>query len=139
MTNDSPLTGAVAKVASNRTVVLNRGSEDGVQLGDRFQILSKDGEKIIDPETQEVLQEIPYEKARVEVEELYERASVAKTYETRFTGGGLTASASLSELFGPRREVYKTFDAEITPEKETDKDMTVRLGDPVRRLPDDYS
>lgn len=139
MTKDAPLTGVIAKVASNRTVILNRGSEDGVHLGDRFQILSKDGEKILDPQTGEILQEIPYEKSRVEVEELYERASVARTYETRFTGGGLTASASLTELFGPRREVYKTFEAEITPDDTTDRDLTVRVGDPVKRLHGEFS
>lgn len=128
------LIGAVAKVESKRTVVINRGSQDGVALGDRFQILSRDGEDIYDPETNEVIETIPYEKARVEVEALYTRAAVAKTYETHFVGGS-SFSGNLNELFGPRREVYNTFEAEITEVEEHGIDMTVRVGDPIREIP----
>lgn len=128
------ITGAIAKVESQRSVVINRGSQDGVGLGDRFQILSRDGEEITDPDTGEVIETIPYEKARVEVEELYTRAAVAKTYGTHFVGGN-AFGANLNELFGPRREVYDTFEAEVTPVADTDKDLTVRVGDPIRELP----
>lgn len=133
------ITGTVAKVESKRTVVLNRGSEHGVKLGDRFQILSRDGESIIDPETNEVIETIPYEKARVEVEELYTRAAIARTYTTHYVGGGPTVfgGSNLNELFGPRREVYDTFEAEVTQVEEVDKDLTVRVGDPIREIPSD--
>ncbi|WP_152467729.1 hypothetical protein [Gordonia terrae] len=128
------ITGSVAKVRSKRAVVINRGLLHGVQLGQRFQILSKDGDEIKDPETGDVIETIPYEKARVEVEELYENAAVAKTYGTHFTGGSAFTSPTVADLFGPRREVFDTFPAEINSDEGDDRDMTVRAGDRVREI-----
>ena len=128
--------GSVAKVNSKRAVVINRGSNHGVRIGQRFQILSKDGDAITDPESGEIIELIPYEKSRVEVEELYENAAVALTYETHFVGGSIGISAGLADVFGPRREVYETFKAEVTPVDDSDRDLTVRVGDRVRQIPD---
>ena len=117
--------------------MINRGQDDDVELGMRFQILSKEGEEILDPETGEVIEEIPYEKTRVEVEELYSRAAIAKTYETHFVGGqGGFGSTTLSEVFGPRREMYETFPADLDDDGSQPRDMTVRAGDRIRQIPE---
>jgi hypothetical protein len=42
--------GIVAKVVDHYSLVINKGSEDGVSIGDRFQIYGI-GEEVIDPES----------------------------------------------------------------------------------------
>lgn len=44
----------VAKIENNCKVVINRGSIDGIKVGDKF-LIYRLGDKIIDPETQENL------------------------------------------------------------------------------------
>ncbi|MGM7449414.1 hypothetical protein ACP7H9_12955 [Idiomarina sp. ST20R2A10] len=46
---------SVVKVIDDYTVVINRGSEDGVSKGDQFLVYYVDQEELIDPETGESL------------------------------------------------------------------------------------
>ncbi|MDE2722874.1 MAG: hypothetical protein OXI59_05820, partial [Gemmatimonadota bacterium] len=47
---ERPFPASVARVLDNYTVVINRGSEHGVEKNQRFQIYGLDDEEIIDPE-----------------------------------------------------------------------------------------
>src|SRR4051812_6821678 len=49
------ITGFVARVLNSRELVINRGSEHGVELDMHFEVLAPEGEDITDPETGEPL------------------------------------------------------------------------------------
>lgn len=58
------VTGRVARILSDQSVVINRGSEHGVKTGDRFVIFAESDE-VTDPESGESLGSLEIVKARV--------------------------------------------------------------------------
>lgn len=71
----------VAKVIDAYRVVINRGSRDDINLGDRF-IVFKIGEEICDPDTNESLGNIEIIKGKGKVVHLQEKMSTLENYET---------------------------------------------------------
>ncbi len=93
MNGQEPITGKVAAVLSARRLVINRGSEHGVEPGMRFRVLEE--LDITDPDTDERLGELPRELVRVEVIEAQPRYAIAHTYET-YRSSPSGASSALS-------------------------------------------
>ena len=73
--------GKVAKIMDEYTVVINRGSEHGVEEDMRF-VIYEPGDEIKDPDTDKSLGKFEHVKAKVEVTNVSEKFSTAKTYET---------------------------------------------------------
>ena len=73
--------GRVARILNERELVINRGTEQGIQDGMKFSIL-EEANDIIDPETSEVLGSLTREKIRVKIVDVQPRFSVGRTYET---------------------------------------------------------
>jgi hypothetical protein len=65
MATTEQIAGSVARVED--TLILNRGSEHGVEPGMIFAVLSDSGDPIIDPKTGEEIGRLPREKLRVKV------------------------------------------------------------------------
>ncbi len=84
--------GKVARILSEKEVVLNVGLADGVKEGDVFVIFSE-GERIIDPETGEDLGPLENVKGRVTVSHVMEKMSRAKTSTYQQTQSGTLTSA----------------------------------------------
>lgn len=82
--------GKVAKVLNKRELVINRGSQDGVKDGMRFEVI-EESEEFIDPETMESLGAITRPKIRVMVTDVQPRFSIARTYETYRVSEGSSA------------------------------------------------
>lgn len=114
----------VARVSSKTQLVLNVGSEHGVMPGDIFRIMSLDGIPIQDPDSGELLGELPVEKARVRAQRIYPKICVVETYRTYTIGGG---ASSLGAMFGPERTVTEEMDVERSNDDNVDR--TVRVGD----------
>lgn len=121
------LVGSVALVLSARRLVINRGANHGVEIGDVFQVMSPDEQDVTDPETNQVIGQVPFEKLRVKVTEVQAQFSVAETYR-RVTVGG----TGLDSIFGPRREELERIRAPA--DERPEGDSTVRIGDPVQRI-----
>ena len=85
MTSKTQIRGQVARVLNERELAFNRGSMHGVEVGMRFAV-GVEVSDIVDPETNEPIGSFRSEKVRVEVVEVQERLSVARTYETYTTG-----------------------------------------------------
>jgi cell shape-determining protein MreC len=105
--------GSIARVEDQYTVIINRGSEHGVEDGMIFAVMAEDVDPIIDPETDEVIGQLPREKLRVKVFEVHPKYSRAQTFRTfvrpgiSFTGlSALAAENSMNELF--RRQMADT-------------------------------
>lgn len=102
MTGREHITGKVAAVLSERRLVINRGSEHGVEPGMRFRVL--EALDITDPDTGERLGELPREVVRVAVIDVAPRYAVAHTFET-YTLPPASAFARVSSVLPQPREV----------------------------------
>ncbi|WP_157112079.1 hypothetical protein [Nocardia beijingensis] len=120
-----PVTGKVARVLNSRRLVINRGSEHGVELEDRFKVMAPEGEPILDPDTGLTIGSVPFEKVRVRIIEVYDHMSVGITYRKVTVGG----TNPLSDMFGPRREEFE--EIRSPAEERVEGDRLVRIGDPV--------
>ena len=131
-----PIRGKVARVLSTREVALNKGANDGVQVGMVFKILYSKGSDITDPDTAEVIGSVELEKASVRVVLVQDRVSVASTFRTHRVnvGGSGVELGEFARLFTPpkwetRVETLKARENPIQdlPEEES----FVKTGDPV--------
>lgn len=76
------LRGSVACVEDQYTVIINRGSAHGAKPDMVFAVLADVGEPLRDPETGEVIGELPTEKLRVKVTEVQPKYARAVTFRT---------------------------------------------------------
>lgn len=136
----------VATVINERELVINRGSDDGIDEGMKFKILGSEAE-ITDPDTGISLGSLTREKIRIQIAEVQPKYSVGRTYQTYVVNvggsgmGGIGALATLAAGMGPRREVtrvrtlrYKD-DASLVPLSE--EDSFVKVGDIAIQVNDD--
>jgi hypothetical protein len=75
-----PIEGSVARIEDQYTLIINRGSDHGVAVGLEFAVMADDGDPIVDPETGDVIGELPTEKLRVRVFEVQPKYSRAETF-----------------------------------------------------------
>lgn len=75
-----PITGKVAAIENNYSVVINRGSKDHVKKGMIFVIEDPEGQEIRDPDNDELLGHLPVEKIKVRVFDVQEKFCRAETF-----------------------------------------------------------
>lgn len=109
------ITGSVAQIVSDREVVLNRGTADGVAPGMFFKVLDPKTIDIKDPETDEVLGSISRVKIVLKAVEVAERITIARTFRTKEVNVGGSGVNILGNL--------------MTPPKVVDKVETLRRGE----------
>lgn len=80
-TQSALIEGKVAKILNARELVINQGSEHGIEAGMRFKVV-EESEEIVDPDTREILGTISREKIRVKVADAQPRFAIARTYQT---------------------------------------------------------
>jgi hypothetical protein len=80
--------GAVAKILSDREVVLNRGAKDGLHIGDYVGIVDDEGSKVPDPETGEDIGELTKFKTSLRVTQVSDSLAIASTYRVRRVNRG---------------------------------------------------
>ena len=82
MSSSPQITGMVALVEDEYTLVINRGAEAGVTPGMTFAVLSEASRRIVDPESGRELGRLPEEKLRVKVFDVHPLFARAETYST---------------------------------------------------------
>ncbi|HTQ21393.1 hypothetical protein [Mycobacterium sp.] len=117
-----PNEGSVARVEDQYTLIINRGSEHGVKSGMDFAVMSERGDRLIDPETGEVIGELPIEKLRVKVLDVHPKYSRAEIFRTSGALGSLATSLSKRQEISHEGPVGTTDLPEVT----------VNIGDKVR-------
>jgi hypothetical protein len=121
----------VAAVLTERELVLNKGSEDGVAVGMRFAILNSKGADIKDPDTGESMGSVELEKTIVKVVRLQEHLSVARTFRTFRTGGtGFYIGGLLGDPPRVVSETLRTSERTYIEELD-DSESYVKRGDPA--------
>ena len=132
-----PIRGKVARILNSREIVINVGSNSGVTVGMRFEVMDQKGEDVRDPDTEELLGSVERPKVRVKICKVQERLSVASTYKTETVnvgGSGLRSSMTFAGLLMPvkletRHETLKT--EEKTWEDLDEEKSYVKTGDPA--------
>ncbi|MCH8063293.1 MAG: hypothetical protein IH861_12400 [Chloroflexi bacterium] len=116
--------GKVAKILNDRELVINKGTKDSLQLGDKFKILEKTDE-IFDPDTKVSLGSIERVVVRVKVVHVEPLMSITQTYETYTRQSGQLFAGILP---GVPREVVdvKTL---RRPGSVVAEDYMVKIGD----------
>jgi hypothetical protein len=125
--------GKVARILSDEEVVLNVGSEDGVEEDMEFVIFSE-SDHIWDTETGDDLGAIEIVKGRVKVYHVMDRMSRAKTltYQVQVSSAYDAMARQISGLFiETRRRKLKVPEGQVSPIAE---DLIVRIGDRVRSV-----
>ena len=142
-TQDEPIRGKIAKVLSDREVVLNVGREHNVQTGMFFDIRAAGDFEITDPDTGEVLGKVdrPRVKARVKVTRAEDRFAIAMTYRTeRVNIGGSVAFSSLAAVLGPPKwvtRVERIRSQEPAEDVLSEIERYVEIGDSVVQVSDE--
>ncbi len=138
--------GKVARVTSDRELIINKGTEDGVEQG-MFFYIKGEPEAIFDPDTKEPLGEVAHIKVVVRADEVAEKFCIARTFRTSrvkvseaVTGGSLydqiggTINPLRSALQPPKPAQYETRieTLAIDPRKGRpirEADSVVKIGD----------
>ena len=140
MTTTIRISGKVAKILNARELIINRGVEDGVEMGMKFAVLDPRANDVVDPDSHEVLGSIYRPKVGVEVVRVEPRLTLARTFKTRKVNVGGTARswAAFSNILGqpPRYEEQPESlrTDESTWEDLDERDSYVKTGDPVEQI-----
>jgi hypothetical protein len=86
MAEDDDIVGYVARLVTDTELLLNIGSDDGVEVREIFEILDPNTRNVKDPVSGEDLGSLDRIKARVVVARLSEKLSLARIHPSRFTG-----------------------------------------------------
>ena len=135
MNEPKPIRGKVARILNSRELALNIGSDHGVKVDMRFDVLDEASENIRDPDSGTVLGSVNRPKVRVKVVQVQEKISVASTYKSkRVNVGGRGSLLAMANYFAPPNWIreYETLRTEeSTWENLDEKDSYVATGDPV--------
>lgn len=127
-----PLEAKVASIISDRELVLNKGSEDGVEIGMRFAVLLPNEFDIRDPDTNEVIGSVPLPKTFVKIVSMQEHIAKGRTFrEFRTGGGGILASLSQGPTI--THETISTDETLLLNELDWNERKVV-LGDRARQI-----
>lgn len=126
----------IIKIMDEYTVIINSGSNDGVQPGDRFQILDTKGNAVKDPDTGETLGYLDLIKDTVKVTEVQEKICFCSSLEA--VGINDLLATNLMNLnnslpFSGRKQRLNVDLDDVTGGREK-SDVPIKIGDKVRLL-----
>jgi capsid portal protein len=133
------ITGKVADLIDERTLVINKGKNDGVVNGMRFMVYAAEGKKIKDPDTDKEIGVLKIPKIAVEITKVEDAYSLAETYhyKTINEGGSNTAFGNITGYLSPPKYVrkYETFAIEEQTKKTIDEQRSiVKIGDIAEQI-----
>ena len=126
------ITGNVARIISEKEIVLNVGKTDGVKEGMEFVIYSE-SEKIFDPETGEDLGSLEIIKGRVTVYHVQEKLSRAKT-STYQSGSAYASIDYFQAAISGSVTRYSLLEVKDEDKKPIKEDKVVRIGDKLHSV-----
>lgn len=133
------VSGQVAKIVSDTDILINRGTEDGIENGAYFVVLDKDELEIEDPENAVIAGSVRNVKLAFQVVQVSEHLSLARTFRTYTVNvGGQGPDMSSLMGFGKAPKYIQEIERfTADPEDKIDR-STVRkniaIGDEVREM-----
>lgn len=124
----------ILKIIDPKTIVIDRGSEDGVKDGDTYLVYAL-GEDIVDPDTKENYGKLEIVKGRAIAEHTQEKITTLKSSKTTLPGRRIIYRKSglnntLFSLIGVNTETKE----EINQSGETLPFDNVKIGDLVKPI-----
>ena len=117
-----PIECKVAQILSEEELVINAGSENGVEKGMTFDIMGM--VTIKDPDTDEILDEIPFTKISVKASRVRPRVTVAETFRKY-------SKSYITDILHFQQSYKETFDY-VQEEDVDQRDLAVYVGDIAR-------
>lgn len=117
----------IAKIISTTELVINAGSNQNINVGDKFQIIDKVGsEPVMDPDTGESLGTLDIIKGTVEVTAVYPNMSIVQSEQT-------TKNPFTQIAINPYqvREDLNVDTSQITGGAPQNNNVPIRIGDIV--------
>lgn len=126
------LTGKVAAILNSRELAINIGMNAGVEVDMVFKVLGE--AKLSDPDTNEQLGSIRYEKGKVKIVTVEEKFSTARTFETYVTNiGGVGTVGDISTSFNLITEASWNI---LSPQKFVTRVQTLKYDESGIDLPE---
>lgn len=133
-TRIEPVRGKVARVLNEREVAINRGLNDGVEVGMKFNILDPESQEVRDPDTGDLLGYVERSKAPVRVTMVYDKLAVATTFRFRRVnvgGNGIGIGGFDPPKWRRRYETFRENGAKSKTKGDAEFSKRVSVGDPV--------
>jgi hypothetical protein len=134
---DDKIVGKVAEIVSDRELILNRGSDHGVEKGMYFNVLDTATDSIKDPETGEVLGGFKRIKISVVAVEVAEKITLAQTFRSKTVNlGGQGGLGSMVNIFAEPRIVERVETLKLDPTAAKPlgaSESAVAVGDPFEQ------
>lgn len=123
----------IAKIISTKQIVVNAGSNDGLKVGDKLEIIDKFGdEPIVDPDTGESLGTLDLIKGNVIVSKVYPHMAIADSPKVSPLLQAMRPSLLSSPLYGSSYQEDLNVDpSQITGGLPEAGDQQIRVGDIV--------
>lgn len=120
----------IIKIIDDMSVIVNCGTNQGIKEGDLFYIRSKKTEKVVDPDTNEVLGEFNRFKAKIEAVNVLEKMCICKN---ALKTASITDLAKLS-LSGGQRQELNVDPEQISGGLFDAEDELIHIGDLVDKI-----
>ena len=123
----------IAKIISTKQIVVNAGSNDGLEVGDNLEIIDKFGdEPIVDPDTGESLGTLDLIKGNVIVSKVYPHMAIADSPKVSPLLQAMRPGLLSSPLYGSSYQEDLNVDpSQITGGLPEAGDQQIRIGDIV--------
>ena len=123
----------IAKIISTKQIVVNAGSNDGLKVGDKLEIIDKFGdEPIVDPDTGESLGTLDLIKGNVIVSKVYPHMAIADSPKVSPLLQAMRPGLLSSPLYGSSYQEDLNVDpSQITGGLPEAGDQQIRIGDIV--------
>lgn len=138
----SRIEGRVAAIVNARELIINVGSEHGVEVGMKFAVLAETPLVVCDPMTGKELDQIDQEKTRVAATDVRPMVSICRTYRVKKIPAGryyLGALWDIGNQATPPKEVAETLridDASVPPPLPEEQSY-VKIKDRVMQVSDE--
>lgn len=103
----------VVKIEDKYTVVINKGSSSGIKEGDKFIIVGL-GEVIVDPDTEQELEQLEIVRGRVMATHVQEKITTLKSCDYERSSGKreikkvTSKNMGMASIFGPQDTVTES-------------------------------
>jgi hypothetical protein len=140
VSTEDRIVGKVARITSDRELIINRGAEHGVDEGMRF-IVKGEPVDVPDPDTGESLGQVTSVKVIVQIREVDSKFAIARTFRSRRVnlGGSSSGPGSIAGMFQPPKWETRVETLRRNPKADaplSEVDSIVQVGDIVESLLD---
>ena len=125
----------IVKIIDEYTVIINAGTNDGIESGDKFQILDKTGSAVRDPDTNEILGHLDLIKDTVTASEVQEKMCFCSShYEISFGTSFMETINTINQATIVPKQKKLNIDLDQVTGGLRKSNEPIRLGDAVRLI-----